>query len=785
MLKTRETSGADERTPSIPQYFSWINSTNEGSTASQTLANLDYFAWLKECYGMQIRLYAWDAGNLDGASGGYEDFSSPKLRAQYPDGYGPIAKRAGELGIRLGVWGGADGYGNTPEEEDARRELLVSLCRDHHFGLFKLDTVCGSLRPEKRAAFARTMQECRRYSPDLIVLNHRNDLGEAEIHATTFLWEGAETYTDVFSYNHHTAPHHRAGALERGLVPGLQRLTEDHGVCLSSCLDFFGDELCLQAFSRALILAPEIYGNPWLLRDDEQAILARIYNLQRHWADILVDGITLPDSYGPFAVARGSASRRILPLRNTSWTPTSIRVRLDTEIGLEPCKKVQVRLRYPYEEVLGSFSYGDQVEIPVAPWRVCIVEVCDEAGAEWALTGCAYEVICERDDAPTRVRILKTDGRPVQLQNADSSSFPAEGLSLPIFDYRLPAPVKLEAQEVSAPDADVEALYEATMFALDNDSLESRALKRSGQTSVPAVQAARDAFFGQDTYRLRGCEGRFAFDGREDTFFDASSRYYGIRLEGGCLRVDLGTCLDADTLEIDYFAIDEPVYEIPEQERPVDGEYAAALDRFAAAPLLSDGCIDADYTMSGVVHRVHSIASHHGQLRRAVWRVGALRYFRLICPPDRIVHIRVKSHGTQVTLPAPRVSNLMAHPSRKPVRDVRALRVKLPDVLPEGAYLTAALEGIHGSEGAYCAAVCGDTLLGFPDRAPSYPYNMWEHFMRGTDRCNSFYLPLEPSMAGKLLTVFTLICDSEHRDFHTDLWLCSARVQGDGCTLTL
>lgn len=30
--KTVKTSGADERTPSRSEYFSWINNTNEGST---------------------------------------------------------------------------------------------------------------------------------------------------------------------------------------------------------------------------------------------------------------------------------------------------------------------------------------------------------------------------------------------------------------------------------------------------------------------------------------------------------------------------------------------------------------------------------------------------------------------------------------------------------------------------------------------------------------------------------------------------------------------------------
>ena len=32
--------GADEKTPSKAQYFSWINNTNEGPTEAQTLINI-------------------------------------------------------------------------------------------------------------------------------------------------------------------------------------------------------------------------------------------------------------------------------------------------------------------------------------------------------------------------------------------------------------------------------------------------------------------------------------------------------------------------------------------------------------------------------------------------------------------------------------------------------------------------------------------------------------------------------------------------------------------------
>ena len=54
VVKNKETAGADERTSSKAQYFSWINNTNEGSTETQTLINLEYFKWLHDEFGMKL-----------------------------------------------------------------------------------------------------------------------------------------------------------------------------------------------------------------------------------------------------------------------------------------------------------------------------------------------------------------------------------------------------------------------------------------------------------------------------------------------------------------------------------------------------------------------------------------------------------------------------------------------------------------------------------------------------------------------------------------------------------
>ena len=210
-----------EKTPSIPQYFTWINNTNEGATEEQTLINLRFFKWLHDEFGMRLGIYAFDAGAIDSQQF-YGRMDSERFRKQFPDGFKEIAELAKSFDCRLGLWGGPDGFGDTPEEEKARTEMLVSLCRDYGLQLFKFDAVCGQLRDDKQQAFMNAMTGCRQYAPDLVVLNHRLNLNEeAKRHVTTYLWEGAETYIDVHMANRGTATHNRAGALERGLPPGL------------------------------------------------------------------------------------------------------------------------------------------------------------------------------------------------------------------------------------------------------------------------------------------------------------------------------------------------------------------------------------------------------------------------------------------------------------------------------------------------------------------------------------------------------------------------------------
>lgn len=757
MVKNAKQAGADERTPSLPQYFSWINNTNEGSTEKQTLINLDFFRYLKETYGMEIKIYAWDAGNFDGASEGYGDLNGEKFRSQYPEGYKNVVRKAKELGISMGLWGSPDGYGDDPQTEKERFDFFVHLCKDYGFGEFKLDGVCGQLRPEKAPLFAKMLEECRKYSPGLIVLNHRLPLYEAEKNVTTFLWNGQETYVDVLIHNNVTAMHNRAYMFSRGHVEGLQRLAEDHGVCISSGIDYFEDELIYQAFNRSLILAPETYGNPWFVRDDELPKLARVYNLHRRNAPILVDGLFLGEAYGCEACVRGSGEKRFISTGNDTWETKTIKIKLDRSIGLENLGQVEVNLHHPNERHIGVFAYGDSVEIELMPFRATLIEVSSVNAAEPMLTGCDYEIIKEdADGVPTEIKLLTCENEDIYLLNKGEKSFFAHGEKT---DIKEKAPVYIgELNEVTKDPENGEELYETAMFAVNNDALEVRSIKRSGATSIPEVQACRDAFFGQQTYRLRGCEAKNMFDGASDTFFDAQSKTYfgGFRVNGGCLRIDAGETIEADCVVIEFFSATASTNEVCMQNIPVRAEISSDLREWRASCAANMGTVHADYTVPVVKFKVHTVYELRGEMLQAVYPLsGSFRYLRLAQPMDRIYAVRFMKNGKEIRLAAPKANNLQSHPQFNRMQMLMSGEFTLPEYR-EGSRLAVAINGYHGDEGVFCVAGINGTLCGFPARAPDYKANVWEHFVCTCDRNYTYFLPLENGLAGQKIKVYAV-----------------------------
>lgn len=783
--KTKATSGADEKTPSLPQYFSWINSTNEGSTEEQTITNLEYFKWLHDKYGMKLKIYAWDAGNLDGA--GYYDnpYESERLKKQYPNGYKPCVDKAAEFGCRLGVWGGADGYGNTPEEETKRHELLVHLCRDFGFSLFKFDAVCGWPREEKHLMFKKTMDECRQYVPDLIVLNHRMWLGEGEIAATTYLVEGVETYIDVHTFNEISGPHHRMAPLTRALIPGLKRLAEDHGVCISSCIDFFEDDLIVQAFSRCLILAPEIYGNPWFMNDDEQARLAKIYNVHAKYADILVNAFPLSEeTYGKNAVSRGDADTRLITFVNSSWNAKTVKINISEEIALENCdgKEYVVKAIHPYEEHIATVKAGEDVSIEIEPARAALILVQEKSKFEkedFVLTGCKYETVYGPGAEADKVRIFKANGTIGSIGKRSVDYACITG------DNTLARPVSLGLLKNSTIPANIEQLYEATCFAADTDSLEAQSLKRSGETQIPEVKAARDAFFAQNSYIFRGTEAKAMFDGNDKTYFDTDSKYRKTRLEGGCLRVDLGKVYDISRIEIEAFVVNEAEPQLQEAHFEPLAHTSADLAVWNDAPMQSLVTTAEKWSQPLIIDYCHFTEYRDGQKKTATYTVNAsARYFRLPCPMDRIYSFTVYDmDGNKINLESPHANNMLAPFSRVNFVSARSLTTTLPEEYADGAYIAIGTDGIHGVEGVYCAIECDGEIIGAYDRACSYPFNNWEYIAPNPESGFTYYFRLTPEMKGKEVKLHAFY--KEDCQVVTRAWVCDNNNKKPIATLSI
>ncbi len=775
-----------ENSPSIAEFFTWINNTNEGSTEAQTLVNLDFFKWLRDETGAQFDIYAFDAGNIDGAAGTYGSTDSARFHAHFPNGFGPAAEKARELGMRLGVWGGADGFGDTKETREKRREMIVSLCRDHGFGLFKFDTVCGVLRKEYRQYFTKMIEECRKYVPELVILNHRNDLGGAQQYCTTKLWESAECYIDVLYSNKVPAPHHRGGTLMRGNPDNLERLMEDHGVCLSSCLDFWADEMVIQVFCRSLILSPEIYGNPWLLREDELRTMGRLMVLKRRFREAMVHADKLPEeTFGPNAVSRGDDTIRFITVRNLEWEKKAFSFSV-SEASCGRMNRAYARMLHPYETDMGCIE-GKEISFEVEPWRTCLIVLSREPLPDIGVKGARLRPMTGPASKAFRGRIYGLPGEEITfrltgsdrerytkalLNGKDASALLSGGKCTFTFPGNPVSRggVKIGALAKAPVPSDAERMYEICAFAADNNALEVRSLERSGDTDVPQIKAARDAFFGQDTFVYRGIWDKYLFDGREDTFFMASTVEGDQRISGGALRIDTGKKITADMLRVTFLAEDG---ETLDALAAYGGEEPGSLRKLDCMNITAGGREKCRF----VPKTVPEITDINVDRVTAEFALeGPVRYLRLEGTPVRVCDARLIKNGETLPREGWRASNLFAPYRMLPCHSFMTGTVHL-DSYPAGSRICVALNGRHGTDAVYALLELPDgTLVGAPDKAPSFPANQFEHFIARTQSNNTFYFPILPEYEGRDIKVHVLRMRNGFDGFIADVYVAEGDI---------
>ena len=468
----------------------------------------------------------------------------------------------------------------------------------------------------------------------------------------------------------------------------------------------------------------------------------------------------LPDSYGKDAVSRGNDNTRLVTLKNLNWTNKEISIKLDSEIGLKKGKRVKARLFHPVERLLGTFEYGDSLTVSVPAFRSLLL--CVSSSDEYkepGVSGVDFEIVKNIPDQPLVIRLLGLPGRESTIKMDEISGIKKveiDGVDIPELKNGKSATIKFDGEKLkdhyhrkivsmqrSGIPEDALPLYEATVFAADNNAMEVRSLFRSGETNIPQVKVARDAFFNQPAFVNRGIWDRYLFDGDMNTGFWPSRRHGDIRIKGGCFRLDLGESVYVDSIifkvrneyELQPFLIDEGNF----------AHVSSDLKKWRLVTFL------AGTTMNVPV----------GQ---------EMRYLKMNPFPDAIAEIEVYSKGAKIPSCKFRASNLFADSNAMKCIGAWSASFQLSEI-PKNSYIAVAINGEHGIEGAYAALKIEGQYVGAPSRAVSYPANPWENGTAKTASDYTYFFPLTEDMKGKKIEAFVLGYDNNKADIKPEIWV--------------
>jgi hypothetical protein len=491
----------------------------------------------------------------------------------------------------------------------------------------------------------------------------------------------------------------------------------------------------------------------------------------------MLDAIELPEeTYGPFVVSWGNSNTRIITLRNLTWEKANYTLSLDEETGLAEDGEIEVRQLHPTENVLGSFNFGEKVNITVEPYRSCLLIISSKPIDEPAILGTDFNVIKNIDGQAVEIEVLGWPGTSAEIKLSDPENYQSalvdgkqqkdllKGKSIKIDfpgkELKKDILRKISYCEVldTLESIDWQALYEATVFSADNNALEVRSIQRSGWSEIPEVKAAQDAFFNQQTFMGRGIWDKNIFDGSMETAFWPSKKYNrDQKVYGGCFRLDLGEITDIDKLVI------------------------KVGDIFSLQPLLEG---EGNYVEVSTDLKNWETLTYLAGTETEIHFDKPVRYLRFKYSPSCIREIEGYKNGKALDTSLWRASNLFAHPSRLEHQKTWKSEFVLDEIAPN-SYLCIALNGLHGVEGAYVAALVNGEFRGAPDRAQSFPSNTWEYINSRSDKNYTYYIPVDKEDEGKPIEIFVLGFDEEHLDFKPEVWIAAYPIPYEKMTLKL
>lgn len=769
-------------------YFDWLCHDNSGPRESEVLANFAALRRLKELYGLQFDIYNSDAGLVESQGTYYPQFKANFL-SRFPAGLKPLAEGSKALGMRLGLWLGPDGFGETPDAMAARREQLLSWVRDFNVGLFKLDTVVSELShpdryilEKKYQSLADALSEARRIDPGFIAINHRiNDSPYMLTITDCLLWRGEETYIDVHISNETASLYNRDCSISRELTSEFFgtpfRQFEDHGICFNSCLEKWEDDLVTQAFGRASVLSPEMYGTFFFLGDEDYPRLARLIQLHKRLEPLLKN--SYPQPGGDIAHADGASS--LVLVRNMTWEPAMKSIPLDASIGLSaaPGTPLTVRQRHPWEMLMkraGDEAFlGGTLPVELDPFSIRLIQIDTVAPTEPLVAGVPYEIVPGPDARSFDIKLLGTPGRKADvafLNFGDRTVRTCAGQPVPIGDK--PWPIAFPGTPAALPSfarlADFrddpagaeegQRLAELAKFSIDDDALEVREMVRLKRepSGLPEIEACRAYMWD----KVAAAEGTFrnAFDGDSGTRwsdgFPRRSPFTGspaaYRSETSLWRIDLGQPTDLAKLDLRIVRqTDTAFLEAVETSSDLrtwtrtDGSSLAAAESIPAADSLRQ---------RGKTIKIFDVDA--GDKRPVVIAIP------LAGRPCRYVCIRGRNFGVSEILGFDgagrsldrsgwRATNFLGE-TPAPRRVLTAVHVPVDDA-PGREYAIAVTAGpakFDPVDGVYVVALVDGLPVVPRHRAPSYPYHNYEWNSGGPKLAGmTFRLPIDGAWKGK------------------------------------
>ncbi|TVY07177.1 hypothetical protein [Paenibacillus cremeus] len=381
----KELRGRKTRRASL--YFDWLVHASEGLHEQEFEQLLDYFALLREVFGIHFDLFCADDGIFETRWETTFDLYRMQHESLFPNGFAKMSERIKSMGMECGAWLGPDGFGETKEDEQQRIDTVVAIIKEHGIGIIKLD-VCVSVplgnNPYHNERYLRKLERmvaaCRTANPNIIIINHRVSSSPYILTLLdSTLWMGAESYPDHFLYSEDKPRlFTRFGSYGRGeptYYGAYSELLEDHGVCFNGFLEGWREELAVQTFGRALMLSPEIYGALFLLPDEDYPELARMMKLAEQFRDLMAHTI-YDRTTGDFYHSDGKSA--LLCLVNDSWETVTREIRVGGMLGLQrEVDAYQVIRHYPSCDT-ASYNYAawdGKLQVQMSPFQVCVLEI--------------------------------------------------------------------------------------------------------------------------------------------------------------------------------------------------------------------------------------------------------------------------------------------------------------------------------------------------------------------------------------------------------------------------